>query len=521
MKKNNRDFDKILNKIKEVEERDGICIYGDVDHPLTKEDLKNMSEKEILELLLFIIDTDEYEPNPQDSRKAKVEKVFKMIDDMSMVLNVNFYDGSLGQSLSKTDIECLTNEELDELLEEQIILFQQTMDDLENSLQYYDLFENPLNNKYKLENEEDVEQFLEDIKALKQIVEVSNEVNNKKEVDSMKNKEIPTPKEMVKELDKRIYGNENLKKKLTTAIYRKLITMQMNKGQSTDILDTPNILICGGTGTSKTYSVKCIADMLSIPVYTINASQLTPNSYKGTGINDELYYIVSEGGYNESEPSIIFLDEIDKLACFSNDSKEVGKLVMGELLKLVEGKGEMNLSASMGGRQIPFTLNLDNIIFIFAGAFDGIVDIVKKRLGEDKKKSVGFGVGITNDKKVEGKKDYYQLITKDDLNKYGLTPEFLGRTTFAVTDSMTEDMLMNIIEKENSALDKSVQLFKYFDKKLSFSKECKEAICKKAIASGYGARSLNDIFFSITDKILFDISEYTEEDIVVDESFLD
>ena len=261
--------------------------------------------------------------------------------------------------------------------------------------------------------------------------------------------------------------------------------------------------------------------MLSIPVYTINASQLTPNSYKGTGINDELYYIVSEGGYNESEPSIIFLDEIDKLACFSNDSKEVGKLVMGELLKLVEGKGEMNLSASMGGRQIPFSLNLDNVIFIFAGAFDGIVDIVKKRLGEDKKKSVGFGVGITNDKKVEGKKDYYQLITKDDLNKYGLTPEFLGRTTFAVTDSMTEDMLMNIIEKENSALDKSVQLFKYFDKKLSFSKKCKEAICKKAIASGYGARSLNDIFFSITDKILFDISEYTEEDIVVDESFLD
>ena len=108
MKKNNRDFDKILNKIKEVEERDGICIYGDIDHPLTKEDLKNMSEKEILELLLFIIDTDEYEPNPQDSRKEKIEKVMKMIDDMSMVLNVNFYDGSLGQALSKEDIICLT-----------------------------------------------------------------------------------------------------------------------------------------------------------------------------------------------------------------------------------------------------------------------------------------------------------------------------------------------------------------------------------------------------------------------------
>ena len=123
MKKNNRDFDKILNKIKEVEERDGICIYGDVDHPLTKEDLKNMSEKEILELLLFIIDTDEYEPSPQDSRKTKIEKVMKMIDDMSMVLNVNFYDGSLGQALSKEDIICLTDEELDELLEEQIILF--------------------------------------------------------------------------------------------------------------------------------------------------------------------------------------------------------------------------------------------------------------------------------------------------------------------------------------------------------------------------------------------------------------
>ena len=510
MKKNNRDFDKILNKIKEVEERDGICIYGDIDHPLTKEDLKNMSEKEILELLLFIIDTDEYEPSPQDSRKEKIEKVMKMIDDMSMVLNVNFYDGSLGQALSKEEIICLTNEELDEVLEEQIILFQQTMDDLENGIELYNMCD-----KYLLETKDDVK----DLQETFQVSYVNNDDN--KGVDSMENKEIPTPKEMVKELDKRIYGNENLKKKLTTAIYRKLITMQMNKGQTTDILDTPNILICGGTGTSKTYSVKCIADMLSIPVYTINASQLTPNSYKGTGINDELYYIVSEGGYNESEPSIIFLDEIDKLACFSNDSKEVGKLVMGELLKLVEGKGEMNLSASMGGRQIPFTLNLDNIIFIFAGAFDGIVDIVKKRLGEDKKKSVGFGVGITNDKKVEGKKDYYQLITKDDLNKYGLTPEFLGRTTFAVTDSMTEDMLMNIIEKENSALDKSVQLFKYFDKKLSFSKECKKAICKKAIASGYGARSLNDIFFSITDKILFDISEYTEEDIVVDESFLD
>lgn len=514
MKKNNRDFDKILNKIKEVEERDGICIYGDVDHPLTKEDLKNMSEKEILELLLFIIDTDEYEPSPQDSRKTKIEKVFKMIDDMSMVLNVNFYDGSLGQSLSKQDIICLTNEELDDLLEDQIILFQQTMDDLEYSLQYTNFYDSIFDNKYKLENEEDVNN-------LKQLAVIPNEVNNNKGVNNMENKKIPTPKEMVGELDKRIYANENLKKKLTTAIYRKLITMEMNKGQSKDILDTPNILICGGTGTSKTYSVKCIADMLNIPVYTINASQLTPSSYKGTGINDELYYIVSEGGYNESEPSIIFLDEIDKLACFSNDAKEVGKLVMGELLKLVEGKGETNLSANMGGRQVPFTLNLDNVIFIFAGAFDGIVDIVKKRLGEDKKKSVGFGVGMASDKKVEGKKDYYQLITKDDLNKYGLTPEFLGRTTFAVTDSMTEDMLMNIIEKENSALDKSIQLFKYFDKKLSFSKECKEAICKKAIASGYGARSLNDIFFSITDKILFDISEYTEEDIVVDESFLD
>lgn len=514
MKKNNRDFDKILNRIKEVEERDGICIYGDVDHPLTKEDLKNMSEKEILELLLFIIDTDEYEPSPQDSRKTKIEKVFKMIDDMSMVLNVNFYDGSLGQSLSKQDIICLTNEELDDLLEDQIILFQQTMDDLEYSLQYTNFYDSIFDNKYKLENEEDVNN-------LKQLAVIPNEVNNNKGVNNMENKKIPTPKEMVEELDKRIYANENLKKKLTTAIYRKLITMEMNKGQSKDILDTPNILICGGTGTSKTYSVKCIADMLNIPVYTINASQLTPSSYKGTGINDELYYIVSEGGYNESEPSIIFLDEIDKLACFSNDAKEVGKLVMGELLKLVEGKGETNLSANMGGRQVPFTLNLDNVIFIFAGAFDGIVDIVKKRLGEDKKKSVGFGVGINNDKKVEGKKDYYQLITKDDLNKYGLTPEFLGRTTFAVTDSMTEDMLMNIIEKENSALDKSVQLFKYFDKKLSFSKECKEAICKKAIARGYGARSLNDIFFAITDKILFDISEYTEEDIIVDESFLD
>lgn len=514
MKKNNRDFDKILNKIKEVEERDGICIYGDVDHPLTKEDLKNMSEKEILELLLFIIDTDEYEPSPQDSRKTKIEKVFKMIDDMSMVLNVNFYDGSLGQSLSKQDIICLTNEELDDLLEDQIILFQQTMDDLEYSLQYTNFYDSIFDNKYKLENEEDVNN-------LKQLAVIPNEVNNNKGVNNMENKKIPTPKEMVEELDKRIYANENLKKKLTTAIYRKLITMEMNKGQSKDILDTPNILICGGTGTSKTYSVKCIADMLNIPVYTINASQLTPSSYKGTGINDELYYIVSEGGYNESEPSIIFLDEIDKLACFSNDAKEVGKLVMGELLKLVEGKGETNLSANMGGRQVPFTLNLDNVIFIFAGAFDGIVDIVKKRLGEDKKKSVGFGVGMASDKKVEGKKDYYQLITKDDLNKYGLTPEFLGRTTFAVTDSMTEDMLMNIIEKENSALDKSIQLFKYFDKKLSFSKECKEAICKKAIASGYGARSLNDIFFNITDKILFDISEYTEEDIIVDESFLD
>lgn len=514
MKKNNRDFDKILNKIKEVEERDGICIYGDVDHPLTKEDLKNMSEKEILELLLFIIDTDEYEPSPQDSRKTKIEKVFKMIDDMSMVFNVNFYDGSLGQSLSKQDIICLTNEELDDLLEDQIILFQQTMDDLEYSLQYTNFYDSIFDNKYKLENEEDVNN-------LKQLAVIPNEVNNNKGVNNMENKKIPTPKEMVEELDKRIYANENLKKKLTTAIYRKLITMEMNKGQSKDILDTPNILICGGTGTSKTYSVKCIADMLNIPVYTINASQLTPSSYKGTGINDELYYIVSEGGYNESEPSIIFLDEIDKLACFSNDAKEVGKLVMGELLKLVEGKGETNLSANMGGRQVPFTLNLDNVIFIFAGAFDGIVDIVKKRLGEDKKKSVGFGVGMVSDKKVGGKKDYYQLITKDDLNKYGLTPEFLGRTTFAVTDSMTEDMLMNIIEKENSALDKSIQLFKYFDKKLSFSKECKEAICKKAIASGYGARSLNDIFFSITDKILFDISEYTEEDIVVDESFLD
>ena len=263
--------------------------------------------------------------------------------------------------------------------------------------------------------------------------------------------------------------------------------------------------------------------MLNIPVYTINASQLTPNSYKGTGINDEIMNIVSDPTYKPDQPKIIFLDEIDKLASFSDDAKEIGTLVMGELLKLMEAKGTITLSASSMGRQIPFPVDMDTVIFVFAGAFDGITNIVKKRLGiSDKKSKCGFGVGLSNNEEADQTEgELYKKVTKEDLRTYGLTPEFLGRIgEVGITDYMTEDMLLNILEKQNSALIQNIELLKHLGHNLVLTKEGKEIVCDKALKSGYGARSLSEELFIIVSELLYDLDSY-EKDIVVDNELLE